>query len=110
MTRFYKADPDRTSGKVKLTPPVNYIYTTMLLVLTLSITQTTQSSFKEISFWLVWQAQVEISGLVKTWLHKNQWCTGEWTDIVGQTFSVLLYYISATKKAAQLCHLSGLQV
>ena len=37
MTRFYKTDPNRTSGKVKLLLPVDS-YTIVLLVLTLSTT------------------------------------------------------------------------
>ena len=41
VTRFYKIGPDRTSGKIKLTPPVDS-HTIILLVLTLSTTQTTQ--------------------------------------------------------------------
>ena len=36
--------PNRTSGKIKLTPPV-YSYTIILLVLTLSTTQTTRGWF-----------------------------------------------------------------
>ena len=40
VTRFYKTDPNRTSGNIKLTPPVDS-YTIVLLVLTLSTTQTT---------------------------------------------------------------------
>ena len=44
VTRFYKTDPNRTSGKIKLTPPVDS-YTIVLLVLTLSTTQTTQGWF-----------------------------------------------------------------
>ena len=39
MTRFYKTVPNRTSGIIKLTPPVDS-YTIVLLVLTLSPTQT----------------------------------------------------------------------
>ena len=44
VTRFYKTDPNRTSGKIKLTPPVDS-YTIVLLVLTLSTTQTTRGWF-----------------------------------------------------------------
>ena len=40
VTRFYKTDPNRTSGKIKLTSPVDS-YTIVLVVLTLSTTQTT---------------------------------------------------------------------
>ena len=40
VTTFYKTDPNRKSGKIKLTPPVDS-YTIVLLVLTLSSTQTT---------------------------------------------------------------------
>ena len=51
QTRFYKTDPNRTSGKIKLTPPVDS-YTIVLVVLTLmiSITQTTRGWFQQISF------------------------------------------------------------
>ena len=44
VTRFYKTEPNRTSGKIKLTPPVDS-YTIVLQVLTLSTTQTTQGWF-----------------------------------------------------------------
>ena len=44
VTRFLKTDPHRTSGKIKLTPPVDS-YTIVLLVLTLSTIQTTQGWF-----------------------------------------------------------------
>ena len=49
VTRFYKTDPNCTSGKIKLTPPVDS-YTIVLLVLTLSTTQTTQGWFQQMSF------------------------------------------------------------
>ena len=39
VTIFYKTDPNRTSGKIKLLIPVDS-YTIALLVLTLSTTQT----------------------------------------------------------------------
>jgi len=41
--------PNRTSGKIKLTLPVDS-YTTILLVYTLNITQTTQGWFLQMSF------------------------------------------------------------
>ena len=49
VTRFYKTDPNRTSGKIKLTPLVDS-YTIVLLVLTLTTTQTTQGLFQQTSF------------------------------------------------------------
>ena len=49
MTRFYKTDPNRTSGKIKLTPPVDS-YTIVLVVLTLSTTQTTRGWFQQTCF------------------------------------------------------------
>ena len=49
VTRFYKTNPNRTSGKIKLTPPVDS-YTIVLVVLTLSTTQTTHGWFKQMSF------------------------------------------------------------
>ena len=49
MTRFYRTDPNRTSGKIKLTPPVDS-YTIVLQVLTLSTTQTTRGWFLHTSF------------------------------------------------------------
>ena len=49
VTRFYKTDPNRTSGKIKLTPPVDS-YTIVLVVLTLSTTQTTRGWFQQTSF------------------------------------------------------------
>ena len=44
VTRFYRTNPNRTSGKIKLTPPVDS-YTIVLQVLTLSTTQTTRGWF-----------------------------------------------------------------
>ena len=44
VTRFYRTEPNRTSGKIKLTPPVDS-YTIVLQVLTLSTTQTTRGCF-----------------------------------------------------------------
>ena len=44
VTRLYKTDPNHTSGKIKLTPPVDS-YTIVLVVLTLSTTQTTRGWF-----------------------------------------------------------------
>ena len=44
VTRFYKTDPNGTSCKIKLTPPVDS-YTIALVVLTLSTTQTTRGWF-----------------------------------------------------------------
>jgi len=41
VTRFWENDPNCTSVKIKLTPPMDS-YTTILLVQTLSITQTTE--------------------------------------------------------------------
>ena len=49
VTRFYKTDPNRTSGKIKLIPPVDS-YTIVLVVLTLSTTQTTQGWFQQTYF------------------------------------------------------------
>ena len=49
MTKFYKTDPNRTSGKIELTPPVDS-YTIVLVVLTLSTAQTTQGWFQQASF------------------------------------------------------------
>ena len=65
VTRFYKTDPNHTSGKIKLTPPVDS-YTIVLIVLTLSTIQTLQAGFNRHLFWVVWRrAQVAVSGLVK---------------------------------------------
>ena len=44
VTRFYRTEPNLTSGKIKLTPPVDS-YTIVLQVLTLSTTQTTRGWF-----------------------------------------------------------------
>ena len=44
VTRFYRTEPNRTSGKIKLTPPVDS-YTIVLQVLTLGTTQTTRGWF-----------------------------------------------------------------
>ena len=49
VTRFYRTDPNRTSGKIKLTPPVDS-YTIVLQVLTLSTTQTTRGWYLHTSF------------------------------------------------------------
>ena len=49
VTRFYRTNPNRTSGKIKLTPPVDS-YTIVLQVLTLSTTQTTRGWFLHTSF------------------------------------------------------------
>ena len=49
VSRFYKTDPNLTSGKIKLTPPVDS-YTIVLVVLTLGTTQTTQGWFQQTSF------------------------------------------------------------
>ena len=64
VTRFYKTDPNHTSGKSKLTPPVDS-YTIVLVVLTLSTTQTTQGWFNRRLFWVVCRAQVAILGFVE---------------------------------------------
>ena len=64
VTRFHRTDPNRTSGKIKLTPPVDS-YTIVLQVLTLSTTQTTRGWFLHTSFWVVWSVQMVVSGLVK---------------------------------------------
>ena len=49
VPRFYKTDPNRTSGKIKLTPPVDS-YTIVLLVLTLSTAQPTRGWFQQTYF------------------------------------------------------------
>ena len=49
VTRFYRTNPNRTSGKIKLTPPVDS-YTIVLQVLTLSTTETTPGWFLHTSF------------------------------------------------------------
>ena len=49
VTGFYRTDPNRTSGKIKLTPPVDS-YTIILQVLTLSTAQTTRGWFLHASF------------------------------------------------------------
>ena len=49
VTIFYKIGPNRTSGKIKLTPPVDS-YTIILVVLTLSTTQTTRGWCQQTSF------------------------------------------------------------
>ena len=110
MTRFYKTDPNRTFDKIKLTPPVDS-YTIVLLVLTLSTTQTTRGWFNRRLFWVVWSAQMAVSALVKdlAW-QENQWFTGGQPYNVGQTFSLLICYISTTREPAQPCILvSGLK-
>ena len=64
VTRCYKTDPNCTSGTIKLTPPVDS-YTIVLLALTLS-TQTTRGwFFNRCLFWVVWSAQMAVSGLVE---------------------------------------------
>ena len=60
VTRFYKTVPNHT-GKIKLTPPLDS-YT---IVLTLSIIQILEAGFKRNLFWVVWQARMVVSGLVK---------------------------------------------
>ena len=55
VTRFYKHDPNRTSGKIKLTPPVDS-YTIVLVDLTLGTTQTTRGWFQQASFLVVCRA------------------------------------------------------
>ena len=64
MTRFYKANQNRTSGKIKLTPPVDS-YSIVLVVLTLSTTQTTRGWFQQTSFLAVCRARMAVLGLVK---------------------------------------------
>ena len=110
MTRFYKTDPNRTSGKIKLTPPVDS-YTIVLQVLTLSTTQTTRGWFQQTSF----LGGVECSnggfrpcegpGLARI--------SGLLVDsLIMLARRVLCWfcYISATKEPAQPCNLvSGLQ-
>ena len=49
VTRFTKPDPNRTSGKIKLSLPVGS-YTIVLVILTLTTTQTTQYWFQQTSF------------------------------------------------------------
>ena len=49
VTRYYKTDPNRTSGKIKLTPPVDS-YTIVLVVLTLGTTETARGWFQQTSF------------------------------------------------------------
>ena len=64
VTRFYRIDPNRTSGKIKLTPPVDS-YTIVLQVLTLSTTQTTRGWFLHTSFLGGVECSNGGSGLVK---------------------------------------------
>ena len=61
VTRFYKTDPNHTSGKIKLTPPVDS-YTIVLVVLTLKLLK---DSFNRRLFWVPWRAQMAVSGLLK---------------------------------------------
>ena len=110
MTRFYRTDPNRTSGKIKLTPPVDS-YTIVLQVLTLSTTQTTQGWFLHTSF----LGGVECSnggfrpcegpGLARV--------SGLLVDsliMLARRVLCRFCYISATKEPAQPCNLvSGLQ-
>ena len=61
MTRFYKTNPNRTSDKIKLTPPVDS-YTIVLVILTLKLLE---AGFIKHLFWVVCRAQVAVLGLVK---------------------------------------------
>ena len=44
-----------------------------------------EAGFKRRLFWVVWSAQMAVSGLVKGLAGKNQWFTSGWSDNVGQT-------------------------
>ena len=57
VTRFYKTDPNRISGKIKLTPPVDS-YTIVLLKLL-------EAGFSRHLFWVVCSARMAVSRLVK---------------------------------------------
>ena len=102
-------------SKIKLIPPV-VSHSIILLVLTLS--NYAVAAFSRHLFWVVWSAQIAVSGLFEglglTCPGKNWWFSGGQPDNVGQTIIVLillLYIILlATKEPAQPCNLiSGLQ-
>ena len=57
-------DPNRTSDKIKLTPPVDS-YTITLLVLTSVLLKLLEAGFNRRIFWVVWSARMAVSGLVK---------------------------------------------
>ena len=63
VTRFYKTNPNCTSGKTKLTPPVDS-YTIVLIALTLSITQLLEAGFNRCLFWVVCRAQMAVLVIV----------------------------------------------
>ena len=58
---FYKTDLNHTSGKIKLTPPVDN-YTIIVLVQTLNYSKLI---LRDIFFWVMRQARMAVSGLVK---------------------------------------------
>ena len=106
MIRFYKTDPNCTSGKIKLTPPVDSC-TIILVVLTFSTTQTTRGWFQQMSFLGLnggfrpceGPGLARISGLLVNSL-----------IMLARRFFCGFYCISATKEPAQPCNLiSGLQ-
>ena len=64
VTRFYNTDPNHTSGKIKLTPPVNS-YTIILVVLTLSPLKILEAGFNGRLLWVMCRARMVVLGLVK---------------------------------------------
>ena len=53
VTRFYKTDPNRISGKINLTPPVDS-YTIVLVVLTPVPLKLLEAGFNRYLFWGVY--------------------------------------------------------
>ena len=109
MTTFYKTDPNRTSGKIKLTPPVDS-YTVVLVVLTLSTTQTTRGWFQQMSFLGdVWSSNSRFRPCEGPGLVRSSGLLVDSLIMLARLFCGFCY-ISATKEPAQRCNLvSGLQ-
>ena len=110
VTRFYRTDPNRTSGKIKLTPPVDS-YTIVLQVLTLSTTQTKRGWFLLTSF----LGGVECSNggfrpCEEPGLARVSGLLVDSLIMLARRVLCWFCYISATKEPAQPCNLvSGLQ-
>ena len=92
VSRFYKTDPNRTSGKIKLTPPVDG-YT---IVLRTSFDPRDYSNYSRLVLTDVFLGGMEsLKGgfrpcKLRTWLGKNQWLTGGKPNNVGLTFFLLI--------------------
>jgi len=101
VTRFWENDPNRTSVKIKLTPPMDS-YTTILLVQTISITQTTEGWFNRHLFWEVWEAQMAGFGLLRELASSES--AGRWLYGLAQLAKWFLCgfcSLSATKEPVQ---------